>query len=77
MILGSNLGRPSEFKFFLSFYMLCIGFIREFQTYNFLSDLTAHWAKAYVPSSLVGNGSKFAPRPSTFREILFSDNIVI
>jgi hypothetical protein len=46
------------------FNMLCIGYIREFNTHNFLSDLTAQWARAYVPSSLVGNGCEFAPRPA-------------
>jgi hypothetical protein len=40
-----------------------------------MSDLTAQWARASVdvPSSLDGNGCEFAPRPSTFRETLFSD----
>jgi hypothetical protein len=51
-VLGSNLGQDIKF-FFLK--ILFIPFIRDFQTYNFMSDLTAQWARASVevPSSLM------------------------
>jgi hypothetical protein len=44
---GSNLGH------FLFLKILFIPFIREFQTSNFMSDLTAQWARTSVevPSS--------------------------
>jgi hypothetical protein len=42
---GSNLGQDIKF-FFLK--IVFISFIRDFQTYNFMSDPTAQWARASV-----------------------------
>jgi hypothetical protein len=52
-----------------------LAFISNFQTYISSVITTAQWTRASfdVPSSLVGSGCGFEPRPLIFRETLFSD----